>query len=246
MARCSSLEVDPVTEFWRNAHGRYSRSFPSFTIRNLIFGGVAVDRDIVLVLIVAAVFVAAFVAFLYWRKRQTQRLRERYGDEYDRTVKSVGSQKRAERELESREKRVESFNIRPLTPEDRNRYLEDWRRTQARFVDEPSSAVKEADQLVKDVMTARGYPMADFDQRAADISVNHPRVVGNYRIAREIAIKNRKGAATTEDLRQAVVAYRELFVDLLEEDLPDTKKKQHRIVEKEAYDDPRTKREYRH
>ena len=201
------------------------------------------DQDILVPLMVVAVTAIAVVLFVYWRKRQTETLRRRFGDEYDRTVGTVGNQRKAEQELESRAKRVEKFEIRPLTPEQASRFAEEWRDTQARFVDEPSEAIHEADELIQEVMGARGYPIADFEQRAADISVHHPRVVGNYRIAREIATKNRSGEATTEDLRQAFVAYRELFVDLLEEKTPITKK--HQVVE-EVYHGEGNKGAYRH
>jgi hypothetical protein len=203
-----------------------------------------VDREIVLLLLVFIVAAVAIVMFLWYRKRHTQRLRERFGPEYDRTVDAIGNQRKAEHELISRAKRVEKLEIHPLTAEQKGRYTDGWKSTQARFVDEPSQAVNEADDLVKEVMAARGYPVGDFEQRAADISVHHPRVVGNYRIARDIAIKNRKGESTTEDLRQALVAYRELFVDLLEEETPVTKSK-HRVVE-EVHNDSRSKGAYRH
>ena len=201
------------------------------------------DQDILVPLMVVAVTAIAVVFFVYWRKRQTEALRRRFGDEYDRTVGTVGNQRKAEQELESRAKRVEKFEIRPLTPEQTSRFAEEWTDTQARFVDEPSRATDDADELIKVVMGARGYPIADFEQRAADISVHHPRVVGNYRIARDIATKNRRGEANTEDLRQAFVAYRELFVDLLEEKTPQTKK--HRVVE-EVYHGEGNKGAYRH
>lgn len=201
------------------------------------------DQDILVPLMVVAVTAIAVALFVYWRKRQTETLRRRFGDEYDRTVGTVGNQRKAEQELESRAKRVEKFEIRPLTPEQTSRFAEEWRDTQARFVDEPSRATDDADELIKEVMGARGYPIADFEQRAADISVHHPRVVGNYRIARDIATKNRRGEANTEDLRQAFVAYRELFVDLLEEKTPKTKK--HRVVE-EVYHGEGNKGAYRH
>jgi hypothetical protein len=203
-----------------------------------------VDRELVLLLLVFIVAAVAIVMFLWYRKRHTQRLRERFGPEYDRTVDAIGNQRKAEHELISRAKRVEKLEIHPLAAEQKGRYTDAWKSTQARFVDEPSQAVNEADDLVKEVMAARGYPVGDFEQRTADISVHHPRVVGNYRIARDIAIKNRKGESTTEDLRQALVAYRELFVDLLEEETPVTKSK-HRVVE-EVHNDSRSKGAYRH
>jgi FtsZ-interacting cell division protein ZipA len=202
-----------------------------------------VDREI-LIAVIAGIVVIGVVLFLLWRNRQSQRLRQRFGPEYDRVLKSSGSRSKAERELLARTKRVEKLRIHALTPEERTRFTEAWRTTQARFVDDPSLAVTEADQLVKDVMRTRGYPIEDFEQRAADISVDHPRVVNNYRIARDIALRNQRGEASTEDLRQAVVAYRELFIDLLEEEVPAGNKRDH--IVKEASDESRSERPYRH
>lgn len=202
-------------------------------------------NHIVLAVIVLVAVAAAIAIFLYFRKTYTERLRKHFGAEYDRTVEAKGSQREAEKELAAREKRVDSFNIRPLIPEDRNRYAEAWKVTQKRFVDQPSSAVREADELVQQVMRARGYPVVDFEQRVADISVHYPRVVHNYRIARDIAERNRKGEVTTEDLRQALVAYRDLFVDMLEEDVPSKKAKQ-QVVKEDYYNESRNKGEYRH
>jgi hypothetical protein len=203
-----------------------------------------VDQDLIIPLLVIVVAIVAVILFLFVRKQRTSKLKERFGDEYDRTVNVIGNQRKAEQELASREKRVQQFEIHPLTAEQTGRFTEAWRNVQARFVDQPSQAVREADDLVKEVMGVRGYPITDFEQRAADISVHHPKVVGNYRIARDIADKNRKGQATTEDLRQAVVAYRELFVDLLEEEIPQTKKKHHGVTEEVNYGE-RNKGAYR-
>lgn len=202
------------------------------------------DQDLIIPLLVIVIAVVAVFLFLYTKKQRTSKLKGRYGEEYDRTVQTLGNQRKAEEELAAREKRVEQFEIHSLTAEQKGRFTDSWRIVQARFVDQPSQAVREADDLVKEVMGARGYPITDFEQRAADISVHHPRVVGNYRVARNIAAKNRKGEATTEDLRQAVVAYRELFVDLLEEELPQTKKKHH-TVQEEVNHGERNKGAYR-
>ena len=202
------------------------------------------DQDLIVPLLVIGIAVAAILLFLFVRKQRTGKLKRRYGEEYDRTVNTLGNQRKAEEELAAREKRVKQFEIHSLTAEQKGRFTERWRNIQGRFVDQPSQAVGEADDLVKEVMGARGYPITDFEQRAADISVHHPGVVGNYRIARDIAARNRKGQATTEDLRQAVVAYRELFVDLLEEESPKTNKKHHRVAE-EVYNGERNKGAYR-
>ncbi len=143
-------------------------------------------------------------------------LRERFGPEYNHTVEQLGDRRQAEEELLSREKRVQSFDIHPLSTGERSRFSGLWQDTQARFVDDPSGAVREADHLVAQVMEARGYPMGTFEQRAADISVDHPEVVSNYRQAHDLALRNERGQATTEDLRQSMVYYRKLFTELLE------------------------------
>jgi hypothetical protein len=157
-------------------------------------------------------------AWVLVRKRRTARLRTQFGgSEYDRAVKEDGSRRHAEAGLNERSARVESLNIRPLAQGDRARFVESWRRVEARFVDGPGGAVTEADQLLGDVMSTRGYPVSDFDQRAADISVDHPLVLENYRTAHEIALRQTKGQANTEDLRQAMLHYRTLFEELVGE-----------------------------
>jgi hypothetical protein len=147
---------------------------------------------------------------------RSRRLREQFGPEYKHAVRQYGDARKAEAELAEREKRIRRLDIRPLTQEERSRFAEVWKRTQAHFVDEPSKAVGEADALLKEVMQTRGYPVGDFDQRAADISVDHPSVVTNYRAGREISERNKSGDATTEDLRQAMMHYRSLFEELTE------------------------------
>ncbi|GFO62878.1 hypothetical protein M1B72_19220 [Geomonas paludis] len=163
------------------------------------------------------VIVLAIAVFALFQRRQTAGLRGRFGSEYDRTLRETGSRARAEADLKQREKRVERLNIRELSPEDAARFKESWARVQTRFVDDPKGAVTEADQLLGDVMVKRGYPVGDFEQRAADISVEHPRVVEHYRAGHEIALRHAKGQATTEDLRQAMIHYRTLFTDLVGE-----------------------------
>ena len=174
------------------------------------------DTTIVILLIIVVVLVAGGLAWTLMQRRRSEELRERFGPEYDRTVSQLGDQRQAEAELAARQKRVESFKLQPLAPADRGRFVEEWRATQARFVDEPAAAIQAADQLVAEAMRARGYPVGDFEQRAADISVDHPNVVENYRAARAIALANERGEASTENLRQAMVYYRALFQDLLE------------------------------
>lgn len=164
--------------------------------------------------IIAAVIVAVIVvAWAVSRKRRTEALRQRFGPEYQRAFREKGD--RAEAELLERQKRVEKFSIRELSAAERERFITDWRAVQSRFVDDPNSAVRDADELVTRLMQTRGYPMSDFEQRAADISVDHPRVMDNYRAAREIAIRHQRGQATTEDLRNAIIYYRSLFDELL-------------------------------
>jgi hypothetical protein len=170
-----------------------------------------------MIAVIVGILVLAVVGWLVWQRQRSEQLRARYGPEYERTVTQVGDKRRAESELLKRQQRVEQLDIRPLSAEQQTGYLQQWRSAQARFVDDPKGAVTDADRLVEDVMKMRGYPVSDFDQRAADLSVHHPRVVDNYRAARDIAHRHRRGEATTEDLRQAMVHYRGLFEDLLED-----------------------------
>ena len=166
--------------------------------------------------IVAIVTVAVAVAIgLLMRKRRTERLRQRFGPEYTHTVARVGDVTRAEADLDARTKRVEHLHIHALTSADAARFAAAWRNVQSEFVDQPAAAVTKADRLVGEVMHARGYPVGDFDQREADLSVDHADVVINYRAAQEIAHRHARGEASTEDLRQAMVHYRSLFDDLL-------------------------------
>jgi hypothetical protein len=150
------------------------------------------------------------------RRGTTADLRQRFGPEYERAVLKHGSERKAEAKLLDREKRVEKLNIRDLDPMEYERFSKRWESLQSRFVDSPKGAVAEADDLVSSLMKARGYPVSDFDQRAADISVGHPRVVENYRSAHEIALRVGKDAGTTEDLRTAMIHYRALFEELVQ------------------------------
>ena len=173
-----------------------------------------------------AVFViigAAVAAGLWLRARQqrrSSRLQEGFGPEYDRAVQEFGNTARAERELAARQRRVQKLDVRLLTPQERDRFGAAWASVQHRFVDDPRGAVTEAHQLVKSLMATRGYPIDDFEQRVADLSVDHASVVQHYRAARILARTNEAGNATTEDLRQAMVHYRILFADLLETYVP--------------------------
>jgi hypothetical protein len=172
-----------------------------------------------LILVIAGVVVLAVIAFVAWRyykQRRTKELRSQFGPEYNWTVDELRDQGKAEQELEKRQKRVKGLHIHALSSPDRQRSREAWRAIQAQFVDDPKGAVNEADRLTQDVMSLCGYPVADFEQRAADVSVNHSGVVQNYRAAHEIAVGHRPGAASTEELRQAIVCYRLLFEELVE------------------------------
>lgn len=178
---------------------------------------------VVTAVIVIAVIVAAVIAFFTSRKRRSQKLRAQFGPEYDRVMRQEGDSRKAEGVLEFRQKRREKFNIRPLSAADRSSFAFRWNEVQTRFVDDPLGAVTVADNLVTDVMQARGYPTAEFVQRAADLSVDYPLIVDNYRAAHDIALRQSAGKASTEDLRQAMVHYRALFQELLEESKTKTK-----------------------
>jgi hypothetical protein len=170
-------------------------------------------------IILAGVVVLALFALGAWvsfKKSQSQKLRQRFGPEYGRTVDDLRSRTKAESELKARQKRVERLNIVTLAPSEAATFTEAWKVLQGRFVDNPKGAVAEADQLVCELMLKRGYPMGDFERRAADISVDHPGVVDNYRLAQAIAVRDARGDADTEELRKAVVHLRALFDELLE------------------------------
>ena len=172
----------------------------------------------VIALAVGVLLLIAVGIALYVRKRKntTAELRDRFGPEYARAVQTHGSERRAEAKLVDCEKRVEKLKIRDLDSTERERFSGQWQSVQSRFIDYPKGAVTEADELVSSLMQTRGYPVADFDQRAADISVDHPLVVDHYRSAHEIALRQRKGEASTEDLRTAMIHYRSLFEELVQ------------------------------
>jgi hypothetical protein len=168
------------------------------------------------IIFLAVVIPAAIIIWLFQRQQRSKTLREGFGPEYEHAVEEHGDRRRAETELAQRRKRIEKLHIRPLNREEHDRYADAWRATQTRFVDSPKEAIGQADRLVGEVMAARGYPMSDFEQRAADVSVDHPHVVSNYRSAHGIHEASDRGEASTEQLRQAMVHYRALFDELLE------------------------------
>ena len=178
---------------------------------------------VVILSIVAAVVIVGALVMMMTRKRRSQRLREQFGPEYDRVVHREGDATKAERVLAFRQQRREKFKVRNLSPTDRSSFRYRWNEVQSRFVDDPKGAVTLAESLVTDLMQARGYPIADFEQQAADISVDHPVVVQNYRAAHDIALRHGRGQASTEDLRNAMVHYRALFQELLDDNQPQRK-----------------------
>jgi hypothetical protein len=171
---------------------------------------------IVVAVVVVVVILAALAIWYVTEQRKRRELREQFGPEYDRAVETYGEHGKAEKELEARSERVAALNIRPLSSEERAHYATTWRQVQERFVDDPENAIHDADRLCGGVMQARGYPMGDFEQRAADISVDHPRVVEHYRAAHAVAMDADAGNAPTEALRQAMVHYRTLLEDLID------------------------------
>jgi hypothetical protein len=174
------------------------------------------DTKDLLIVAIVAVLAVAVAGYLVYSKRQSQRLQRRFGPEYAEAVNQFGSRARAEAELKKREKRVERFKIVPLTPAEADRFAQAWTRLQGSFVDDPKGVLVQAGQLVGELLRKRGFPMADFERLAADISVDHPSVVSNYRAAQLILSRDQRGEADTEELRRAVVHFRALFDELLE------------------------------
>jgi hypothetical protein len=174
------------------------------------------ENSTLVILVVAAVVVVALVAWAATRKRRTTKLVSQFGPEYDRAVENLGSKAKAEADLAARAKHRAKLTIRPLSPADHDRFAQAWHRTQEGFVDDPKAAVAAADTLVNEVMGLRGYPMGEFELQAADISVDYPMLVENYRAAHRLAENSARGEISTEELRQAMVHYRGLFAELLE------------------------------
>ncbi|HEX3224749.1 MAG TPA: hypothetical protein VHQ89_01530 [Gaiellaceae bacterium] len=168
-------------------------------------------------IVVAAVLVLAVVIWRAMTARRSRHLQDRFGPEYNRTLDSSDSKRDAEAELRAREERREQLDIRPLPTAARDRYVDEWQRVQALFVDDPQGAVHDGDMLIQSVMRDRGYPVDDFEQRSSDISVDHPKVVENYRQGHQLANASARGDGTTEDLRQAMRHYRALFEELVDE-----------------------------
>jgi len=176
----------------------------------------AVPTNTLLLGLILLLLVGGVIAWIVVQRQRTNRFQRRFGTEYGRTIKEFGSRAKAEKELAKREERVSGLRIVALSPAEAARFSKAWNVLQGRFVDNPKGVVAEADRLVRDLMVKRGYPMGDFELRAADISVDHPAVVSNYRAAQAIAVRDARGEADTEELRKAVVHYRTLFDELLE------------------------------
>ncbi|MQY28357.1 hypothetical protein [Nocardia aurantia] len=177
----------------------------------------------VVIVVVIVVVVAAVLAVAAQPMLRRRRLRERFGPEYDRTVTESGDRRTAERELAERERRHSELDLRELSDDQRQRYTTRWTEVQERFVDDPEAALQDADQLIVSVMAERGYPTEDFDQQVADLSVEHAEPVGRYRVAHEIATRSDGNGVSTEDMRTAIVHYRDLFQDLLNGDTSNEK-----------------------
>jgi hypothetical protein len=181
---------------------------------------------VIITVVLVVLVVGAISDWIINRRKRLEKLQDQFGPEYDYTVAKVGDEKKAQAELLERQKHVEALDIRSLTPIERERYLDDWSAVQSKFIDEPGQAIKDASRLIIEVMQVRDYPIEDFDQRVADISVSYPTLVGNYRAAQEIALKNEHNQADTEELRQAMVYYRSIFEELIGTEVAPLEEKQ--------------------
>jgi len=173
-------------------------------------------NTMIIIVVLVLVFAGAILATIFTRHNKTEKLQTKFGNEYDHTVEALGGRKQAQTELNERLEHVEALDIQSLTGIQRERYITEWAAVQSKFVDEPGQAIVDADRLIMEVMQVRAYPVSDFEQRAADVSVSYPTLVSNYRAAQEIALKNKSQQADTEELRQALIYYRALFEELLE------------------------------
>lgn len=169
-----------------------------------------------IIVIAVVILVLVIGGLVLMQRRRTEKLQSSFGPEYDRAVRETGDKRKAEAELQERQRRVEKLQIRPLDANQRERFTNEWQRVQAEFVDAPENSIRDADILLQDVMCARGYPVKNFDQVAADISVDHPAVVEHFRTAHDIALRHTHGEGDTEDLRNAMINYRKLFDELVE------------------------------
>jgi hypothetical protein len=170
---------------------------------------------IIIIVVLVLVILGLLLGSAFSKRQRSKRYQNKFGPDYDATVKSMGGHTKAQTEMDKRQKHVDSLDIRSLSLPEREKYLSEWKAVQAKFIDQPGPATVEADHLIMEVMQLRNYPVSDFEQRAADISINYPELVSNYRLARAIAIKNEQHNADTEELRQALVYYRALFNELL-------------------------------
>jgi hypothetical protein len=190
------------------------------------------DTNTTVVAIIAAVVllvIGGYLGVVFSRRQRTRRLRDRFGPEYERILDEVGDQKEAEEELDARIDHVKSLDIRPLSEEETERFTHEWRSTQAKFVDHPVAAIQEANQLIKEVMSAKGYPVEDFEQRAADISVDYPDLVTNYRGMREITTRSEQEDVGTEEIRQAMLHSRALFEELVGTEVHENKNQKEKM-----------------
>jgi hypothetical protein len=176
------------------------------------------NTTVIILAVIVAFIIGALLGTVVTRQRRTKRLQEKFGPEYDRTLNELGDRRQAEHELEARLDHVKTLDIRPLSEEESERYTNEWRATQAEFVDEPLVALQKADQIIREVMKAKGYPVEDFEQRVADISVEYPELVTDYRGLHLIAVKEDDEEVSTEEMRQAMVHGRALFENLVNKD----------------------------
>lgn len=177
----------------------------------------------IVIAVIVLLVLGGLLGMVFTRRQRTKRLQERFGPEYDRTVREVGDQRRAEDELEARLDHVKALEIHPLSAEETERFTREWQLTQAEFVDEPLAAVQKANRLLREVMSVKGYPVDDFEQRAADISVDYPDLVIDYRELHAIAVKSDDEEVSTEEMRQAMIHGRALFENLVQPEQPEVK-----------------------